>query len=231
MNTNKIIAGYKLRNQLKIANAVDQIIYGIARAYRAAESEGEAGYLAGKYVLKAFKATTNKNKLQFNQNHDAFYTLNRYLHLLSHRIPEYWKSELDPEDTDQIKAMAKRLSDLTTRHYLYIFVRQDICAEQQAVQAAHATFVAGAAIRADHSGNAKRAAQFNPNHTHFVLLGVPTLKDLWDVRDLARDSNIMTHPFYEGDLNEEMTAFTTGIITQENRHLFAGFNLLKFGEK
>lgn len=228
MNTNKIIAGYKLRNQLKIANAVDQIIYGIARAHPAAYA---AGYLAGKYVLKAFRATTNQNKLTFNQNHDAFFTLNGLLRMLSSRIPEYWKSELDLEDIDQIKAMAKRLCDLTTRHYLYIFVRQDICAEQQAVQAAHATFVAGAVIRADHTGNAKRARPFNPDHTHFVLLGVPDLRCLQDAEAATRFNNITTYCFYEGDLNNEMTAFTTGIVTQENRHVFAGFSLLKFGEK
>jgi hypothetical protein len=230
MNVNKIIQGYKLRSKTRVANAVDQIIYGIARAYKVAESEGEAGYRAGKHVLKAFCPTVNQNKLRSNQNGDAYFTLNRLLKTLAKKVPEYWRNELDNEDVEQVQEMAGRLRDLTTRHYLYIFVRQDMVPEQQAVQAAHATFVAGAAIRADFAGNAQRAKTFDPASTHFVLLGVRNLNALEEAKQLAEDAGINTHAFYEEDIGNEMTAFTTGIVTQENRHVFAGYDLLKFGD-
>jgi hypothetical protein len=229
MNTNKTIAGFRLRAANKVANSVDHIIYAIARAYHVAESEGEAGYRAGKYLLKSFTPTRSANKLNNNHNGDAYFTLNRLLATLTNYVPVYWQVELDDEDIDQIKGMAKRLLDLTTRHYLYIAVRQDICAEQQAVQAAHATFVAGAAIRADFAGNNARARPFDPNYTHFVLLGVPNLPALLAFESNVREQGIPTHVFYEGDMNDEMTAFTSGIVTQEQRHVFAGYDLLKFG--
>lgn len=228
MNTNKIMQGYRLRAANKVANSVDQIIYAIARAYKNSESEGEAGYRAGKQVLAAFTPTKSQNKLRCNQNGDAYFTLNNLLDTLSRNVPEYWRNELDADDIEKIKEMAKRLRDLTTRHYVYIFVRQDIVPEQQAVQAAHATFVAGAAIRADFAGNAQRAKPFDPNYTHFVLLGVRGLPELLAVESNTREHNIPTHVFYEGDMDNEMTAFCTGIVTQEQRHVFAGHDLLKF---
>lgn len=233
MNTNKIITGYKLRAQNKLNNAVDTILYSIARAYKVAESEGEAGYLAGKYILAAFTPITCHKKLQCNVNGDAFAALNSHLrNLAAGFIPEYWKRELDGvDDIQPIIQMAQRLTDMTSRHYLYIFVRQDMIPEQQAVQAAHATFKAGAKIRAAEL-KTNRREPFNPDKTHFVLLGVPnlnTLNELYDKYNDDRTNNFGTYPFYEEDIGGEMTAFACGIVTQEHRHKFAGFNLLKFG--
>lgn len=230
MNTNTIIKGYKLRAEAKVNSLVDTIIYSIARAYKVAESEGEAGYLATRNVLRSVVPTTSKNKLEFNQAGDAFFTLNNALRHLAKRLPERWRDVLETEDQEQIQKMAARLQDATTRHYLYIFVRQDMCAEQQAVQAAHATFVAGAHIRADFAGNNNRAKWFDPNSTHFVLIGVPDLSALLHAHNLSLNSGISTHAFHEEDLNDEMTAFTTGIVTQEKRSVFKDYGLLKFGD-
>jgi hypothetical protein len=229
MNTNLIIAGYKARAAAKVNSLADSIIYNIARAERAGESDGEVRYFATKRILASVSPARSKNKLGYNYNGDAYFKLNQTMARLAKRLPEHWRGVLETEDQEQIQEIVKDVQLALTRHYLYIFVRQDMSMEQQAVQAAHATFVAGAAIRTDHTGNARRKAPFNPDYTHFVMLGVPDLESLLEAQQLAIDANVGMHPFYEGAMNDELTAFTTGIVTQENRHHFAGYKLLKFG--
>lgn len=234
MNTQFIIAGYRARNALKNASIVDQILYAIARAVQYAESEGEANYLSTKYVLRAFVPAKNSNKLWKNYNNDPFFQLNVALERLANGyLPEHWKTAFyqlgEYEETlATIKRFAARLQEATTRHYLYIFVRQDMIPEQVAVQASHATFVAGARIAKEVTRNATRPRAFDPTSTHFVLIGVPDLAALHEAWNHVHENVCEPHAFHEEDIGGEMTAFTTGIITQENRHWFKQYNLLKF---
>jgi hypothetical protein len=230
MDTNLIIAGYKARAAAKVNSLADSIIYNIARSFRDGETDGEVQYLAVKRILASVSPTRSENKLRFNYNGDAYFKLNQTLSRLAKRLPEHWRGILCDEDMEQIQEIAKHVQLAVVRHYLYIFVRQDMTPEQIVVQTAHATFVAGSAIRADHTGNACRRAPFNPYHTHFVVLGVPDHKELMDTMIGVQMKGFQPHPFFEGALDNELTAFTTGIITQEHRHHFKQFNLLKFGE-
>lgn len=231
MHYPSINAHFKERLSAKSASLTDFIINKIAKARKNAESEGEAHYLMTKAVLSGVTPAKNKNKLAYNFNNDAFWTLNDTLGKLSKSIPEHWKPHLIDEEMDQIKKDALQMMDATQRHYLYIFVRQDLVAEQQAVQATHATFVAGAAIAKDLEGNAARPRKFNPASTHFVLIGVPDLNALYEARGIAQANGITTHEFYEEDIGDQMTAFTTGIVTQEKRSVFRSYGLLKFDKE
>jgi hypothetical protein len=227
MEYNTIRAIFNERVQTKTATLADFVINAIAKAHRTAESEGEANYLTTKAVLAMAVPATNKNKLSQNYNNDPFFKLHSVLHLLSRKVlPRHWK-DLTSEDQNVIFHSAQRLRDATQRHYLYIFVRQDMCAEQVTVQTAHATFAAGHHISRDVEGNSKRVRPFDPSSTHFVLIGVPDLVDLYHARGIAEVAGITTHAFEEEDMNGEMTAFTTGIVTQEKRHVFKQFQLLK----
>jgi len=227
MEYNTIRAIFKQRIRTKTATLADFIISAIANAHRVAESEGEANYLTTKAVLAMARPATNKNKLSQNYNNDPFFKLHSALSLIARKVlPRHWK-DLSKEDQEVLFHSAHRLMDATKRHYLYIFVRQDMCAEQVTVQTAHATFSAGHHISRDIQGNAKRQRPFNPANTHFVLIGVPDLMALYQARGIAEVAGISTHAFEEEDMNGEMTAFTTGIVTQENRHVFKQFQLLK----
>jgi len=232
MNYNLIRDTYKALAATKQNSLTDFVIYAIARARFAAESEGEANYLMTKAVLKAVTPAKRHNKLAFNYSNDAFFKLHNVLHKLAgNKFPIKWKNNLEDADFKQIGDDAYKLMDAMHRHYLYIFVRQDMCAEQVTVQATHATFCAGHHISRDVEGNSKRPRKFDPSNTHFVLIGVPDLSELLYARGIAEVAGISTHAFHEEDMNNEMTAFTTGIVTQENRHYFKSFGLLKHNKE
>lgn len=234
LNTKYIIETVKARIADKSATTQDYILYAIARAYRNAESEGEANYLSTKYILAQATPVTNPGKLYGQMNADPFFTIRSKLKGIAavrRRIgliaKPYWMCmykfpELTQEDVDTLKFAAERLVEAFDRQYLYIFVRQDICAEQQAVQAAHATFVAGRDLEA-------LGVTFDPNYVHFVLIGVPSLVELERAARLAYDNQIQTACFFEGDMDDELTAFAAGVVTQEKRAVFKEYGLLKMG--
>lgn len=234
LNTKYIIETVKARIADKSATTQDYILYAIARAYRNAESEGEANYLSTKYVLAQATPVTSPGKLYGQMNADPFFTIRSKLKGIAavrRRFgliaKPYWMClykfpELTQEDVDTLKFAAERLVEAFDRQYLYIFVRQDICAEQQAVQAAHATFVAGQNLE-------MAGVKFDPNYVHFVLIGVPNLDELERALNLAANAGIRIHPFEEGDMDDEMTAFAAGVVTQEKRAVFKEYALLKMG--
>ncbi len=240
LNTKYIIDTVKSRIADKTATAQDYILYAIARAYRAAESEGEANYLSTKYVLAQASAVTNTNKLRCQLKNDPFRTVRQALSTITkvRLVPianarTHWKTqlgwrfltnypELTQEDIDTLKFAAERLIEAFDRQYLYIFVRQDMIPEQQAVQAAHATFVAGQMLQ-------EQGVKFSSDFTHFVLIGVPGLDELHQALDKAKAADIRVACFFEGDMDDELTAFTAGVVTQEKRAVFKEYGLLKMG--
>ena len=233
LNTKYIIETAKARIAAKTATTQDYILYAIARAYRNAESEGEANYLSTKYVLAQTAAVTNPNKLRCQLNNDPFRTIRSRLktiaatYLIGLRSDPYWQflynyGGLSQIDTETLKFAAQRLIEAFDRQYLYIFVRQDIIPEQQAVQAAHATFVAGQMLQ-------EQGVKFSSDYTHFVLIGVPGLVELHQARDKANAADISVASFFEGDMDDELTAFTAGVVTQEKRAVFKEYGLLKMG--
>ena len=93
-------------------------------------------------------------------------------------------------------------------------MRRDLSPSQIAVQAAHAVYEA-ATLR-------------NPDldHPHFVLLGIRDLNQLQNALARIQSSGISVCPFYESDLNDELTAFATEPIFENQRHLFKKYNCI-----
>jgi len=101
------------------------------------------------------------------------------------------------------------------REYVYIFVRQDISPEYQAVQAAHATMKAGYAFKNMDEGRF--------NGLYFTLVGVPDLNALGEI--VGKYDAI---PFYEPDLNDQMTAVVLPPVKSHKRGSLLTFKRLVF---
>lgn len=84
---------------------------------------------------------------------------------------------------------------------------------QIAVQSAHAAFEA--------------ASLSSPelDHPHFVLLGFRNEKELLKALDRVQ-SEFKVKPFYESDRNDELTAFATQPIFEDQRSFFRRYNCL-----
>lgn len=106
---------------------------------------------------------------------------------------------------------------MINKKYTYVFVRQDLSQEQQAVQACHATqCTIGLLTLAE------------ANKSTLVLLGVQnrdTLKKAWNFID---GQGIKTRLFLEPDKDNEATAFATEPVKEEQREHFANFKTLRF---
>lgn len=102
--------------------------------------------------------------------------------------------------------------------YVFIFVRQDISNEQQAVQAAHATYVAGSNIPAD----------VVAEHVHFVLVGVPGEEELTEAAKLIDKNKILYHEFREPDLGDSLTALATQPMKEHAKRFLRAYRTLKF---
>lgn len=234
MSTERIITAFKERARIGVQNTfADHIIYSIARALQYSESEGEANYLSTKYVLQMV-SPVNQKTADNQYNGDRYGRLTNELRMVANSFRKGIFNKLTPgaansdlaylvEDRETFAGFCDRLIEATQRHYVYIFVRQDMIFEQQAVQAAHATMVAGAKM----SSKMFNGKHFNPQSTHFVLIGVPDKDELIRAQALASLNGIQGSMFYEEDLNDEPTAFCTDVVSHEQRATFREYGLLK----
>ena len=103
-----------------------------------------------------------------------------------------------------------------TQVHLYIFVRKDLAPSQIAVQAAHSAIeIARSHISCD------------LEHPSIVLCGVDNESKLQKHLDQIRSWDVICKPFYESDLDGQLTAFATEPIFADQRHLFKRFRLLQ----
>jgi hypothetical protein len=102
------------------------------------------------------------------------------------------------------------------RDYTFIFVRQDISPEQQAVQAAHATYVAGAKFKPE-----------NAEEVHFVLIGVPNLQELTQVRFKLKKYGVEDVIFREPDLENQATAVATQVMKETQKRFLKKYKKLQ----
>lgn len=101
--------------------------------------------------------------------------------------------------------------------YLFIFVRQDISREQQAVQAAHATFVAGA-----------KFTHKSPEQVYFVLIGVEDEIRLADIARMLEERETAHVLFREPDLDNSITAIATAPMKEHQKRFLKHFKKLEF---
>lgn len=96
--------------------------------------------------------------------------------------------------------------------HIYTFIREDLPISQQAVQAGHALYIAGQSSSPD-------------DHPSFVFLSTKTKEQLQAALEYVRELGIGTFEFHEPYMNWGLTSFATKPITQDQRKLFAKFQL------
>lgn len=107
--------------------------------------------------------------------------------------------------------------DINEPDYMFIFVRQDISKEQQAVQAAHASFCAGRAY-----------LHHSPDKVNFVLIGVPDEYSIDNAASWINDHHVKHVVFREPDLDNSITAIATQPLKEHQKRFLKGYNLLSF---
>jgi len=115
---------------------------------------------------------------------------------------------------------AHRIDEYYNRHYVYIFVRQDIFPEYQLVQAAHVALKIGWFIRNEDMGS-------NPSELYFTVIGVKDLDALRNVANHLNKRHISWEWFHEPDINEP-TAIATYPIPIRERGDLLQYKLLRF---
>jgi hypothetical protein len=160
--------------------------------------------IAQALLRRAFTPVTNKNELA--NGRFQYDTLGRTLrHCGSQHGFFGFDKSIFLDDEEGVAAYDNLLNELqklnfakTEPEYVFIFVRQDISNEQQAVQAAHATYKAGAIFKPE-----------NPDETYFVLIGVPDEAGLHVVKEEVESKGFSTVVFNEPDLSNTDTALAT----------------------
>lgn len=127
---------------------------------------------------------------------------------------------LTEEQQRQYKALVWECTGMAIRQseedYLFVFVRQDISNEQQAVQAAHATHKAGHKFPS------------NPDETYFVLIGVEDECQLQEVELLLQKHNHEYVSFMEPDLGNTMTAIAVKPMKEHQKRFLKKYKKLQF---
>ena len=104
--------------------------------------------------------------------------------------------------------------------YVYVFVRQDLSPEQQAVQAAHVTLVLGNKLK-----------NVDVSELYFALIGIPQLIDFRDVIKALDAHGTKYETFYEPDQGNTLTAIATYPINRSERGKLRDFKLLRFNHE
>lgn len=100
--------------------------------------------------------------------------------------------------------------------YCYVVVRTDLSAPQIAVQSAHAAIEV-----------ARSHLDSSLDHPSVILCGVDDEAKLQKQLDFYQNQGILCKPFYEADLDNQLTAFATEPIFGERRKLFKRLQLCK----
>jgi len=222
MNINEINTIWKSRHKAGINTARDTIHYCVLRAVMA---KGEDKLAIAKHLIyKAFKPITNVNKL--SNGAIPFQVFNTYPNNLPIKMgrPEILGHHFtEVLNEDEMKTFSEILNYLCdgghklTRHYSYFFTRQDIFAEYQLVQTAHAALELG--------------NQLTPELVkglYFTVCGVPTLDDLDQVERVLDSMGLKYVTFREPDIGNEKTSIAVHPVPEHKKGLLKNYGLLKF---
>lgn len=99
-----------------------------------------------------------------------------------------------------------------------MITRRDLCFEQQACQAIHAARLSA------------KVFPFN-EEPHLCLCTVKNEARLHHELEKLRSLGIEIAEWREPDLNNSLTAIATGLISEDQRHPFRNFQLLRLGKE
>ena len=235
---------YKKIANAKQNTATHALQLAILKAIKA-KSNGEKKDIAAAILYKSFTPITNETKLANGAKaYEAVKATAGYLYFsssdwarredgTSYRkfrdkvkifdVPfnEIFENEFEIQLYFEILEGLLKDPDQIARHYTYIFVRQDLLSpEQVAVQAAHATFVAGA----------KLDYRMNPAEVYFTLVGVNGPVDWKNLVLNLNDHGTKYSKFVEPDLGFVNTAIATQPIHSAARGALRNYELLTFNK-
>lgn len=104
-------------------------------------------------------------------------------------------------------------SQLNEHSYIYVFIREDLSPSQRIVQSCHALL------------EASRLFSFN-EHPSIIVLKTKNEKALLKVIEYLKLHNIEHKEFKEPDIGYELTAISTILVTEEQRHIFRKYQLI-----
>lgn len=118
-------------------------------------------------------------------------------------------------------------------YYAYFFTRQDISAEQQIVQTAHAALKLG--VNSQRQPDAKKTdihqvnEQVDPDHTYFTVVGVRNEDALKACIQILDAFKFKYEVFIEPDMDNQITSIAVYPIPEDQKGPLQAFNLLKVG--
>jgi hypothetical protein len=95
-------------------------------------------------------------------------------------------------------------------------VRKDLSPEQQAVQSCHAAIEAS-----------RWLIPLDIEHPHVIICGIDNQSKLNQAISKIKEADIRYQPFYEADIDNELTAIATEPVYGEKRGIFKRYNLLR----
>jgi hypothetical protein len=209
----------------------NMVEYAILRAMVTVQDPTDENLVnqAAYYINRAFTPITKKIKL--DNGREPRDTLALIVSRMKGTLPYYGENVFETQeglDTYQriiaaLHERYKRPQDYYQRKYVYIFVRQDISPEYQAVQAAHA------ACKMGHRSAAIPEKDFD--NLYFALIGVPNLEAMAIAIKDCNEVGATVYPFYEPDIGNQLTAFATDPIWMSQRKRLLSYNRLRFRGK
>lgn len=189
--------------------------------------------LADVYVRRAFTAISRKAKLDNGREpFDTVYwtllgigypILNDLPHNIFSTDEEFEKYKSIILDLKKKYSFSKT-SEYRDRHYVYTFVRQDINPEYQLVQAAHA------AARMGHRLGQDGIAPDFFDELYFAVIGVANDEEMAIAIKDCKETGLKVYPFYEPDIGNVLTAFSTSPVRADLRKRLLSYKKLKFAK-
>lgn len=176
-------------------------------------------------MAKAFTPVRRRAKLE-NGRKEFDAVVNALGHIqygYGHLFFQDAKNILDKKGLETYRDISRHLTmngfvEYYNREYVYIFVRQDISPEYQAVQSAHVTLKAGWHFRNFDMPEEKM------NNLYFTLVGVANTDAL---HSIVKERKIAI-PFYEPDLNNQITAVVLPPVKAKDRGKLLSYKRLVF---
>jgi len=187
--------------------------------------------LADVYLKRAFTPITRKSKL--DNGREPFDTIYWTLFGCGFSILASDPDNIfsNNEELEKYHAIIKALqtkysftktSEYLNRHYVYTFVRQDISPEYQLVQAAHAAAKMGYS-----RGRIGDATDFFDG-LYFAVIGVANDEEMAIAIKDCKDVGLKTYCFFEPDIGNVLTAFSTSPCRADKRKRLLSYKKLKF---
>jgi len=206
----------------KDVTASHMVDYCIYRAMTAKnEKQVPLVNIADALLRKAFTPITRKIKL--DNGREPYGRLVSILNIFK------WRKDIIFLENDQerivydaiVKELLERYApaNLGNRKYFYVFVRQDISPEYQAVQACHVAAKMG-------SRNALTLKTFD--ELYITLVGVPNIAALEVAKKDIEELGFAAYEFREPDLNGELTAIASSPIKASDRKRLLSYKRLVF---